>query len=81
VAFCNGMIARADGSLYIYYASSDTRLHVAETTVDKLVDYCLNTPSDPLSSAKCVAQRNKMIEKNLKLIGKSKDGLLKACRD
>jgi 4-O-beta-D-mannosyl-D-glucose phosphorylase len=81
VAFCNGMIARADGSLYIYYASSDTRLHVAETTVDKMVDYCLNTPADPLTSAKCVALRNKMIDKNLKLIAKSKDPLLQACRD
>ena len=81
VVFCNGMIARKDGSLYIYYASSDTRLHVAATSVQKMVDYCLNTPADPLRSAKCVELRNKLIAKNLKLIEKSGDPLLQACRD
>ncbi len=81
VVFCNGMVARKDGSMYIYYASSDTRLHVAETSVDRMLDYVMNTPSDPMRSAKCVELRNKLIEKNLKLIEKSDDPLLKACRD
>lgn len=81
VAFCNGMIARKDGSLYIYYASSDTRMHVAETTVDKMVDYCMNTPADPLTSAKCVELRKGLIAKNLKLIEQANDDLLKNCRD
>ena len=70
VVFSNGLIAREDGSVYIYYASSDTRLHVATTTVDKLVDYCFNTPKDPLRSVDCVKQRIELIEKNLALLGK-----------
>ena len=44
----NGWIADPDGKVFIYYASSDTRMHVATSTVDRLVDYCLNTPSDGL---------------------------------
>ena len=54
VIFTNGAIARENGDVYIYYASSDTRLHVATTTVEKLVDYVFNTPTDPLRSVKCV---------------------------
>jgi len=81
VAFCNGMIARKDGSLYIYYASSDTRMHVAETSVDRMLDYVMNTPADPLYSAKCVELRNDLIAKNLKLIEASDDPLLRNCRD
>jgi len=69
VAFSNGWIARDDGELLIYYASSDTRCHVATTTVGRLVDYCMNTPPDPLRSAECVKQRIALIDKNLKLIG------------
>lgn len=65
VAFTNGAIADDDGSLYIYYASADTRLHVASTTVERLVDYALNTPADPLRSADCVKQRCELIERNL----------------
>ncbi len=65
VVFTNGAIADENGKLYIYYASSDTRLHVAETTVDRLVDYTLNTPEDPLRSVLCVRQRIALIEKNL----------------
>ena len=57
MVFCNGVVARDDGQVFIYYASSDTRCHVATTTVEKLVDYCLNTPEDPLRSAACVQQR------------------------
>lgn len=64
VAFSNGMVARRDGSLLIYYASSDTRLHVARTSVARMVDYCLNTPPDALRSAACVAQRLDLIRRN-----------------
>ncbi|MGF1449834.1 MAG: glycosidase [Opitutales bacterium] len=65
VAFTNGLIARENGDLYIYYASSDTRCHVATTTVAKLLDYVQHTPEDPLTSAGCVAQRIDLIERNL----------------
>lgn len=65
VAFVNGAIAEESGRLLIYYASSDTRLHVAETTLDRMVDYCLNTPQDPLTSQGSVAQRVAMIRRNL----------------
>jgi 4-O-beta-D-mannosyl-D-glucose phosphorylase len=69
VAFSNGWVARDDGELFIYYASSDTRCHVATTSVERLVDYCRNTPPDPLRSAECVNQRIALIDKNLKLMG------------
>ena len=65
VVFTNGAIADEDGSLYIYYASSDTRLHVATTTVDKLLDYAFNTPADPMRSRDCVKQRCDLIDRNL----------------
>lgn len=64
VVFTNGAIARDNGDVFIYYASSDTRMHVATTTVDKLVDYVFNTPSDPLRSVDCVKQRIDLIQKN-----------------
>ncbi len=70
VVFSNGLIARADGSVYIYYASSDTRLHVATTTVEKLMDYCFNTPKDPLRSVDCVKQRIELIDRNVALLKK-----------
>ncbi len=65
VVFTNGAIARENGEVYIYYAASDTRLHVATTTIDKLMDYVFHTPSDPGRSVECVAQRCSLIEKNL----------------
>ncbi|MDR0221353.1 MAG: glycosidase [Lachnospiraceae bacterium] len=68
VVFTNGAIARENGEVYLYYAASDTRLHVATTTVDRLLDYVLNTPADPLRSVDCVAQRCELIEKNLKFM-------------
>lgn len=68
VVFTNGLIARENGDVYIYYASSDTRMHVATTTVDKLIDYAFNTPSDPLRSVECVAQRIDLIDKNLEFL-------------
>ncbi|EGR4466974.1 glycosidase, partial [Vibrio cholerae] len=61
VVFCNGLIARDNGEVFIYYASSDTRCHVLTTTVDQLVDYVMNTPEDPLTSYQCVAQRIELI--------------------
>jgi 4-O-beta-D-mannosyl-D-glucose phosphorylase len=64
VIFCNAAVARADGSLYIYYASSDTRCHVAETSIERMVDYCRNTPEDPLRSRGCVDQRIALIRRN-----------------
>ena len=65
VVFTNGAIADEDGSLYIYYASSDTRLHVATTTVDKMLDFAFNTPADPMRSRDCVKQRCDLIDRNL----------------
>ncbi len=70
VVFTNGAIARENGDVYIYYASSDTRMHVATTTIDKLMDYTFNTPSDALRSVDCVKQRYELIEKNLELLKK-----------
>jgi 4-O-beta-D-mannosyl-D-glucose phosphorylase len=65
VAFCNGWVCRADGRVYIYYASSDTRIQVATSNVDRLLDYVLNTPADGLRSAISVAQRIELIQRNL----------------
>ena len=68
VVFTNGAIARDNGDVYIYYASSDTRLHVATTTIDKLVDYVFSTPEDAMRSVDCVKQRCELIDKNLELL-------------
>ena len=68
VLFSNGWIADDDGTVFIYYASSDTRMHVATSTIDRLVDYCMHTPSDGLTSSSSVATLNGMIEKNLRLL-------------
>ncbi|WP_207434279.1 glycoside hydrolase family 130 protein [Sabulibacter ruber] len=65
VVFANGWILDEDGTVFIYYASSDTRTHVATSTVDKLLDYALNTPADGLRSAASVQQINNLIDKNL----------------
>lgn len=65
VVFTNGAIADDDGKVYVYYASSDTRMHVAETSIAQLLDYAFGTPADPLRSADCVRQRCALIEKNL----------------
>ena len=72
VCFTNGAVVRENGDVYIYYASSDTRVHVAATTIDKLMDYTFNTPSDPLRSVDCVKQRCELIEKNLKFMEENK---------
>ncbi|MDD6320340.1 MAG: glycosidase [Oscillospiraceae bacterium] len=68
VVFTNGAIARENGEVYIYYAASDTRLHVASTTVDKLLDFAFNTLADPLRSRDCVAQRCALIDRNMELL-------------
>ncbi len=66
VVFTNGWIEDEDGTVFIYYASSDTRMHVATSTVDRLVDYVLNTPADGYTSASSVDNLNKLITRNLK---------------
>lgn len=65
VLFCNGAAVK-DGDIYIYYASSDTRLHVAVTSVEKMLDYCKNTPPDGLTTHASVAAINALIDRNLK---------------
>jgi len=65
VVFANGWVARDNGDVFIYYGSSDTRTHVATTTVEQLLDYVTNTPADPLHSHECVGQRSALIKKNL----------------
>lgn len=67
VVFSNGWIADPDGRVLIYYASSDTRVHVAETDIDTLVDYAINTPPDALTTSGSVKQRLNLIYKNQKL--------------
>ncbi len=67
VVFSNGWVCKKNGEVLIYYASSDTRMHVATSSVDKLLDYVLNTPEDELRSYASVQQRIKLIDKNLKL--------------
>ncbi len=70
VVFTNGAITTENGDVYIYYASSDTRMHVASTTIDKLIDYVFNTPQDPLRSVECVAQRCDLVKKNLEYLNR-----------
>ena len=72
VVFTNGAIVNEKGEVYIYYASSDTRVHVATTTIDKMLDYVFNTPKDPLRSVECVAQRCDLIRKNLEILQSEK---------
>ena len=64
VAFSNGWIADEDGTVFIYYASSDTRMHVAVSTIDRLVDYCLNTHADGFRTGKSVENILALIKKN-----------------
>ena len=68
VVFTNGCCVAPDGRVFIYYASSDTRMHVAVSDLERLEDYVFNTPPDPLRSADCVRQRNDFITKNLKYL-------------
>jgi 4-O-beta-D-mannosyl-D-glucose phosphorylase len=68
VVFTNGWVAKENGDVFIYYASSDTRMHVAVTTVEKLLDYVFNTPADGYRTGKCVEQRIELIDKNMDII-------------
>ena len=70
VIFCNGAVVNEKDEVFIYYASSDTRCHVATTTLEKLVDYTFNTPADPYRSLDCASQRGQLIEQNEKLLQK-----------
>ena len=67
VLFSNGWICDPDGKVFIYYASSDTRLHVATSTVDQLVDYCLHTAPDGFRTGLSVKTLNELIDRNLDL--------------
>ncbi|MGX5688768.1 glycoside hydrolase family 130 protein [Arcticibacter tournemirensis] len=71
VVFCNGWIADNDGTIYIYYASSDTRMHVATSTIEKLVDYVMNTPADGFRSSSSVRTIYSIIDNN-KIFNKNK---------
>lgn len=64
VLFSNGWIVDDDGTVYIYYASSDTTMHVATSSIDRLLDYCLNTAPDGYRSSKSVETLNQIIDKN-----------------
>lgn len=68
VLFTNGWICDPDGKVFIYYASSDTRMHVATSTVDRLVDYCLNTSPDGLGTGASVETLNKLIDRNKDIV-------------
>ncbi|HUW93092.1 MAG TPA: glycosidase [Bacteroidales bacterium] len=70
VLFSNGWIADDNGTVYIYYASSDSRMHVALSSIDKLTDYCLNTPPDGFRSAASVDHLNELISRNLEYLSK-----------
>lgn len=72
VVFSNGWIRNGKDEVFIYYASSDTRTHVATSTIDRLVDYCVNTPEDGLRSAESVEAINRLISKNRALTGGKK---------
>jgi 4-O-beta-D-mannosyl-D-glucose phosphorylase len=70
VVFSNGWVMKKNGDVYIYYASSDTRIHVVTTHVDRLLDYVINTPEDGYRSGTSVQQRMKLIDRNLKTLHK-----------
>jgi 4-O-beta-D-mannosyl-D-glucose phosphorylase len=70
VLFSNGWIADDDGTVYIYYASSDSRMHVALSSVEKLTDYCLKTPPDGFRSAASVENLYELITRNLEYLSK-----------
>lgn len=65
VLFANGWIADEDGKVFIYYASSDTRMHVATSSIERLIDYVKNTPQDEFSSIASVQRLNELIDKNI----------------
>ena len=74
VAFCNGWIMDDDGTVYIYYASADSRMHVATSTLPKLLDYTMKTPADGFRSATSVDTLNKIISANNYVLAQEKKG-------
>lgn len=72
VLFSNGWVVDEKNNVYLYYASCDTKMHVATSTVDILVDYCLNTPSDGCAQAESVKRINRLIDSNLSYLKKRK---------
>ncbi|MEP6732033.1 MAG: glycosidase, partial [bacterium] len=70
VLFCNGWIADDDGRVFIYYASSDSRIHLATSSIDRLVDHAKNSPPDGLRSSASLQQRITLIRRNLDLRGR-----------
>lgn len=80
VVFINGCVER-DGVVYLYYASSDTRIHVARSSVERLVDYCKHTPPDGRTSRACAEQRRQLARHNRALVGGRDDGLLRRAMD
>lgn len=78
VLFSNGWIADDDGKVFIYYASSDTRLHVATSTIDRLVDYVINTPEDGFRSETTVQTINNIIDRNLAYTSKQTNKVVSA---
>lgn len=70
VVFTNGVVARKNGDVFIYYGSSDTRLHVVTSNVETLLDYALNTPEDGMRSQECVKQRLELIARNARVVGR-----------
>lgn len=78
VLFSNGWIADDDGKVFIYYASSDTRLHVATSTIDRLVDYVINTPEDGFRSETTVQTINNIIDRNLAYASKQTNKVVSA---
>lgn len=73
VVFSNGWIVNERNEVFIYYASSDTRMHVATSTVDRLVDYCLHTPEDGFRSAMSVREINRLIDNNASFVNLHRD--------
>ncbi len=71
VVFSNGWVARPDGTVLIYYASADTRIHVVTSTMDRLLDYTLNTPPDGFRSFASVQTRLELIRRNRELMGQT----------
>jgi 4-O-beta-D-mannosyl-D-glucose phosphorylase len=72
VVFSNGWVKRKNGDVFIYYGSSDTRMHVAVSTADRLLDYVLNTPEDEFKTGTSVRQRIDLITKNINLTRRKK---------
>lgn len=77
VLFCNGWIAEADGKVFIYYASSDTRLHVATSTVEQLTDYVMHTPADGGRSATSTETLSHIIAGNQPYLARQGNGVLR----